>query len=182
MDQELQTLMNQCREKKATAHQMAECARALGYPENHVIIKTAQQVWAEQNKLEAEYAAELKNYNAKLSRWRAECPYATEIYEKLRAHGLSHITASAIMGNIMAEVGGQTLENIDPYLRSGIYYGICMWNIFYCPKVNGRNLTGQVDYLLESMPKSMRQFGGSYDKFLSMTVVIQLVRRMLQKH
>ena len=52
MDQELQTLMNQCREKKATAHQMAECARALGYPENHVIIKTAQQVWAEQNKLD----------------------------------------------------------------------------------------------------------------------------------
>jgi len=70
MDQELQTLINQCREKKATAHQMAECARNLGYAEDHVIIKTAQQVWAEQDKLQAEYSAELKAYNEKLSKWR----------------------------------------------------------------------------------------------------------------
>ena len=30
-----------------TAHQMAECARALGFPEDHVIIQTAQEKWWE---------------------------------------------------------------------------------------------------------------------------------------
>lgn len=178
MDCELQTLINQCREKKVTAHQMAECARNLGYAEDHIIIKTAQQVWAEQDKLQAEYSAELKAYNEKLSKWRTECPYATEIYEKLRAHGLSHITTSAIMGNIMAEVGGQTLENINPYLRAGDYYGMCMWNIYYCPKVDSRSIDGQVDYLIETMPTLMCQFGGSgsYEYFLSITDVGQAAR------
>lgn len=175
-ERELQTLINECKEKKETAHQMAECARALGYSEDHVIIRIAGQTWQEQNKLQIAYTAELRAYNDKMAKKRAECPRATEIYEKLRARGLSHVTASSIMGNIMAEVGGQTLEYINPYLRVNGYYGMCMWSLYYNPKVDYRGIDGQLDYLFETMPKNMHYFGGSYEYFKSITDVRQAAR------
>lgn len=45
----------ECQQIQQTAHQMAECARQLGYPEDSVIIQEAQKKWWEaQNSLEAE--------------------------------------------------------------------------------------------------------------------------------
>lgn len=175
-DKELQTLINECIEKKETAHQMAECARALGYSENHTVIQIAKQEWAEQEELQTAYTAELKAYNEKMAKKRAEAPYATEIYEKLREHGLSHVTASAIMGNVMAEVGGQTLEHINPFIYANGYYGMCMWSIYYNPKVIWLGIDGQLDYLFETMPSVMSQFGGSYEYFKSITDVRQAAR------
>lgn len=52
---ELEKEIARCVSLKNTAHEMAECARALGYPESHVIIKTAQNKWHELNKLQTEY-------------------------------------------------------------------------------------------------------------------------------
>lgn len=37
----------ECQQIQQTAHQMAECARQLGYPEDSVIIQEAQQKWWE---------------------------------------------------------------------------------------------------------------------------------------
>lgn len=45
----------ECQQIQQTAHQMAECARQLGYPEDSVIIQEAQKKWREaQNSLEAQ--------------------------------------------------------------------------------------------------------------------------------
>lgn len=45
----------ECQQIQQTAHQMAECARQLGYPEDSVIIQEAQKKWWEaQNSLEAQ--------------------------------------------------------------------------------------------------------------------------------
>ena len=45
----------ECQQIQQTAHQMAECARQLGYQEDSVIIQEAQKKWLEaQNSLEAE--------------------------------------------------------------------------------------------------------------------------------
>lgn len=47
--------VTECQQIQQTAHLMAECARQLGYPEDHVIIQEAQKKWWEaQNCLEAE--------------------------------------------------------------------------------------------------------------------------------
>ena len=43
--QELEEQVSACQEIKAAAHQMAECARWLGFEEDHVIIQTAQERW-----------------------------------------------------------------------------------------------------------------------------------------
>ena len=37
----------ECQQIQQTAHQMAECARQLGYPEDSVIIQEAQKKWWE---------------------------------------------------------------------------------------------------------------------------------------
>ncbi len=37
--------VEECRQTQETAHRMAECARMLGYPEDHLIIQEAQEKW-----------------------------------------------------------------------------------------------------------------------------------------
>lgn len=43
----------ECQQIQQTAHQMAECARQLGYPEDSVIIQEAQKKWWEAEKAKA---------------------------------------------------------------------------------------------------------------------------------
>ncbi len=42
---ELNSQVGVCEETKETAHQMAECARRLGFAEDHIIIQTAKDRW-----------------------------------------------------------------------------------------------------------------------------------------
>lgn len=55
---------------------------------------------------------------------------ATQVWNGLKALGLNDYVCAGIMGNIMAEVGGQTLD-ISRWPQysstSGGYYGICQW-------------------------------------------------------
>lgn len=48
-ESELQDQISACQIVKDTAHQMAECARQLGFDDSHVIIQTAKQKWEEAN-------------------------------------------------------------------------------------------------------------------------------------
>lgn len=53
---------------------------------------------------------------------------ATKIWNALRALGLNKYVCAGIIGNIMAEVGGQTLDiSRWPQYSQGTYYGICQW-------------------------------------------------------
>lgn len=51
-----------------------------------------------------------------------------------------------------------------------------MWSLYYNPRVNWRGIDGQLDYLFETMPRNMRQFGGSYEYFKSIKDVWQAAR------
>lgn len=46
--------IQKCIENQSIAHQMAECARKLGYPEDCEIIRTAQQRWKQEKQKEME--------------------------------------------------------------------------------------------------------------------------------
>lgn len=48
----------ECRQAQEAAHQMAECARQLGFPEDHIIIQTAQKKWWEAFNAERDLAAQ----------------------------------------------------------------------------------------------------------------------------
>ena len=53
---------------------------------------------------------------------------ATEVWNGLKALGLNDYVCAGIMGNIMAEVGGQTLDiSRWPQYSQKTYYGICQW-------------------------------------------------------
>ena len=54
---------------------------------------------------------------------------ATQVWNGLKALGLNDYVCAGIMGNIMAEVGGQTLD-ISRWSQTAnkSYYGICQWS------------------------------------------------------
>jgi outer membrane murein-binding lipoprotein Lpp len=81
-------------------------------------------------------------------------PNASKIWAFLKEQGYNDYVCAGIMGNIMAEVGGQTL-NIEPYLGNS-YYGICQWgggrktrllNSF------GSSLEAQLSFLAVELPE-----------------------------
>ena len=101
---------------------------------------------------------------------------ATIIWDYLLEQDYSETIAAAILGNIMAEVGGQTLD-IDATIGSRDYYGICQWSYKYCPDVFDKDLEEQLDYLNKTMEKEFNTFGSQYKSnfkfsdFLEMTDV-----------
>ena len=53
---------------------------------------------------------------------------AQEVWNYLRNSGLNEYVCAGILGNIMTEVGGQTLDiSRWPQYSRGTYYGICQW-------------------------------------------------------
>lgn len=57
---ELEAEIESCRETQNTAHQMAECARQLGFAEEHIIIQTAQDKWWGAYRQEQEFIRQLE--------------------------------------------------------------------------------------------------------------------------
>ena len=156
--------------RKAKAHELAEAARALGYSDSSSIIQTAKTEWAnaENKRLEV---------NKKLQEWQKkakEFPVATYVWLYLKDLGYSDYVCAGILGNIMAEVGGGTLE-LQYWLYGGkIHYGMCQWNINYYPEVVGKNLATQCSFLSGNIKTEFNTFGSkyqsgfNYDKFLAL--------------
>lgn len=92
---------------------------------------------------------------------------ASEIWYRMKSYGWSDVVCAGIMGNIMAEVGGQSFE-IAYWLDINGYYGMCMWNKSYNPGVVGRDLYGQVDYIYETIQGQFKSYGLPYDGFLAL--------------
>lgn len=144
------------------AHMMAECARALGYPEDCEIIMTAKEKWhsAQDEKL---LNAEIQQY------WKnkyKEYPYATYIWLFLTLElKYSDYVAAGLLGNMMAEVGGGTLDiKYWLYSSDNFYYGICQWNKNGYPEVRDKNLIEQLNYLVETIEYELNTYGFVYAK------------------
>ena len=158
------------------AHQMAECARELGYSEDHIIIREASsRWWAEQRIIEAlhEQDTEVAVIPAPepgitfTEAQKAEYPVACGVWRYLREDmGLNPYVAAGIMGNMMQECGGNTL-NLQPHLCVNNFLGLCMW---YAPYTNGRltygaDVTEQLEYLKDTLETNIEYFGGDYSYF-----------------
>jgi hypothetical protein len=110
-------------------------------------------------------------YNVVKEAQYKEYPTATTIWYRLKDAGFSDEVCAGILGNFMAEVGGQTLA-LNPYASSRSYYGVAQW---ITPAVRGKDLNGQIDFLLSTMPYEFNTFGRNYykgfnyDAFCNMT-------------
>ena len=93
-----------------------------------------------------------------------EYPVASTIWTTLHDdYGLSEYVCAGILGNIMVEAGGSTLE-IKADAESKNYYGVCQWSKKYYPEVYGASLDEQCDYLMSNIEAIFRTFGKRYKK------------------
>lgn len=120
--------------------------------------------------------------NDKYAAMSAEWPVAAQVYKRLNNAGWSDVCIAGVLGNMMTECGGQTL-NLQPCIdcvEKGVrYYGLCMWSMKYNSDVDGRDVEGQLDYLFGNIESAMAYFGGSpgtYAAWLGSTDVGQAAR------
>ena len=92
-----------------------------------------------------------------------EYPVATYVWNYLHAAGYNDYVTAGIIGNMMAEAGGLTLNlQWDIYGGGGAYYGLCQWYYAYFPEIYGASLDGQLEGLLNSIEYQFSVFGGMY--------------------
>ena len=162
--------ITECEFRKTKAHELAEAARALGFADSSIIIQTAKTEWANAEKRRLGINKTLQAWEKKAE----EYPYATYVWLYLKDLGYNDYVCAGILGNIMAEVGGGTLE-IQYWLYGGkIHYGMCQWNKNYYPEVVGKDLPTQCSFLSGNIKTEFNTFGSkyqsgfNYDKFLSL--------------
>ena len=102
-------------------------------------------------------------------------PNAAIVWNYLRELGYNKAVCAGILGNMMAEVGGHTLE-LQPCIYAGNYYGLCMWYLPYAAShLNGANIHVQLQYLTNTIKSEINNFGFKYyngfdySQFLSIT-------------
>ena len=165
---ELNDLIADCASRMDAATQMAEACKTLGYEEDDPVIKLAEEEYsnaesdmnyyqelladAEKVLRKKERALREKKYPAASTVWH----YLTETME------LNEHVAAGILGNMMAEVGGQTLDlQVDCSGRG--YYGICQRSRKYMVyDITGSNLDTQLEYLNKTIEDEFAVFGDLY--------------------
>ena len=119
--------------------------------------------------LEAEYQEDISTIEAEEARieamWSEKAgsyPVATQVWRYMKEElGWNDYVCAGVMGNMMAEVGGQTL-NLNPYLygHSGAnYYGLCQWSSRYYPSIQGADVDAQLDFLASTVKKELDTYG-----------------------
>lgn len=126
------------------------------------------------NAIEAEEA----RIEAMWSEKSGEYPVATQVWRYMKEElGWNDYVCAGVMGNMMAEVGGQTL-NLNPYLygHSGAnYYGLCQWSSRYYPSIQGADVNAQLDFLASTVKKELDTYGYlfrnslNYEAFCNLT-------------
>lgn len=155
-------------------------------------VRTAIQTLSNLNK--SEYTTEairaindetsrLRNIESRLTsdiqhylKWEKEHYYAAKVWEYFMQRGFSSEVVCAIIGNMMIETSGGSL-NLNPtiYSPGKSYYGLCQWSQKYYPETKGLSFTEQLEYLFKSMEEEFNTFGKKYRKnfnyadFLEMT-------------
>lgn len=98
-----------------------------------------------------------------------EYPTAEYAWDYLINYGYSEYVAAGILGNMMAETGGQTL-NIHWDMHTSCYYGLCAWGLRWYPDVEYLSLEDQMVFLTDTIEYQFdycgHMFGYEYEDFL----------------
>lgn len=166
---EIENRIQECITRKEIAHDMANNARVL-YGEDNVIVASASAEWIRVNDIQTQYEDDLytliKEEEEKWADKMAQYPHATTIWRFLSEDlGYNDYVCAGILGNIMNEVGGNTL-NIKYWLYnpSGYYYGICQWNKGAYGSVHGTDLQTQLNFLANTIEYEFNTYGSKYQR------------------
>lgn len=160
---ELQGLINKYAQQQLHAHTLANAARELGWDENSQAIQMAKMEYWNAERAIRVYQKQYDKLNAEWETKRAEYPAATEIWLYMKELGWNDYVCAGILGNMMAEVGGQTLD-LQVSLSSNSYYGICQWSKKYYSEINGGSLEEQCDFLKDTIQEEFDTYGYLYTK------------------
>lgn len=108
---------------------------------------------------------------------REEAPEATEIWLIMKEFGWTDAACAGLLGNIMRECGGNTLENINHKVVNsrGTHFGLCQWSKKYYPEIQPTDtwmpsVREQVEFLRYSIAEyngKHHSYGGVTIEFLS---------------
>ena len=164
--EDLQNLILIQKDRQLKAHQLAQNARALNWPETSKPVIFAKTEW-NNSQLKIDYYQNeynIKYENSEQRKWEikeGEYYIATKTWRYMKSLGWNDYVCAGIMGNLMTETGGQTLY-IKPNASGNGYYGICQWNSAYKNDVWGADLQGQLNYLGKSIKYQIDTYGYAY--------------------
>ena len=101
--------------------------------------------------------------------------YADTIWYYLKGLEYNDYVTAGILGNIMAEVGGNSFR-LDPWLieaKNGNYYGICQWSKSYT-EVWYKDLDFQLDFLRDTIEYEFEVFGRLYEEDFTYSDFLEL--------
>lgn len=92
---------------------------------------------------------------------------AQQVWTYLKSYGYSDSVAAGIIGNMMRECGGDTLNldwNIVGHYNGDEFYGLCQWCLRYTPSgFKGSNVKEQCEYLQKTIKSEFANYGGNYN-------------------
>jgi hypothetical protein len=93
----------------------------------------------------------------------SEYPYATKLWQYLKTLDYSDIACAGILGNVMAECGGLTLD-LQPFVYdpTGKYYGMFQWSLRYFPETAGMSFEEQLEYYRQTSGPTFKTWGKQY--------------------
>ena len=139
---------------------MKLAATILGYSNDHIVSQTAEK---ERQTAERKLILLKDAKNKIVANNNEKYISATYIWNYLKSKGYSDYVSAGILGNIMVEVGGGTLQlNYKAYNKAG-YYGMCQWSRGYTD-VWGQSLEYQCDFLEKTIQYEFNTFGAIYKK------------------
>jgi hypothetical protein len=154
---------------------MQECITVLDNTDLTLYTKGAASLMAHERDRLLWHSSVLEADINRYSIWENEYYYAAKVWAYFKKLGFSDDVTAGIIGNMMVETGGGTL-NLKPtsYSASGSYYGLCQWSLYYSPHMADTSFETQLDYLITDMPNQFKTFGKlyksgfTYDKFLAL--------------
>ena len=159
------------------ANQIRVGAIGLGYTYSDDIVKLAFKEWTNANSHRAYYQNILNEILEEEARWEArmrQYPAATTTWLYLKELGYNDYVCAGILGNMMTECGGNTL-NLQPHIIGGNwFYGICQWSKSYYPQIWGADLDEQLELLGNTMEEEFNSFGKLYKRYFNYTKFIAL--------
>ena len=105
---------------------------------------------------------------------KEEYEVARYIWDYFKSLGWNDAVCAGIMGNLMSEVGGQTLDIQYWLYGKGNHYGMCQWSLKYYPTIEGADLDTQLEFLKSNIEYEINTFGYNYQKGFNYKKFLQL--------
>lgn len=179
---ELINLVAESELRVTAAEEMKNSCMVFGYEEDNpaVVLANEEYTNAEADRIYyqsiLDQVIEEESVAIETQKWidrENEYPVATIIWKYLKELGYNDYVTAGIIGNMMAEVGGQTL-NIDHTLSTGSYYGLCQWKTVYYPSVRGMSRSEQLNLLATTIEDEFSTFGYMYSSGFSYSDFLEL--------